>query len=282
MLRRPRAVEVQSFSKDHIGKHFKPTKKRYTWNLTIEGRPHCIQIYVSELSGKRKMMLDGEVKYTGKAQTGIFFQFPFKLEGHSFCVVQTESEWDLKIDNFSFSRLKINQQGSQEDWEAYQPETTSHTDPGTGFRPHPDFLQPPEEPFKRSWEAPTRSVAVSHLRPADSPPFRSLPDQPIRQQRDVDLLDLSGPTQVPPGSKATFSSKEGLSDLDFFSPPTASPPQNNPFLGPIAAQASAVYPPAQQYQHLPLRPTPIAHPFSAGLLMHAYANQQQARRHAFK
>jgi len=276
MLRRPRAVEVQSFSKDHIGKHFKPTKKRYTWNLTIEGRPHCIQIYVSELSGKRKMMLDGEVKYTGKAQTGIFFQFPFKLEGHSFCVVQTEIEWDLKIDNFSFSRLKINQQGSREDWDACLPEATSHTDPGTGFRPHPDFLQPPEEePYKRSWEAPTRSVAGSHRRPADSPPFRSLPSQPIRKQVDVDLLDLSGPTQVPPGSKATFSSKEGLSD-DFFFPPIASPPQNNPFL-PTAAQA--VYPPVPP--HLPMRPTPIAHPFSAGLLMHAYANQQ-ARRHAFK
>ena len=287
MLRRPRDVEVQFFAKDCIGKYFKPSKKRYTWKLTIDEHPHCIQIYISEISGKRKMLLDGEVKYTGKAQTGIFFQFPFKLEGHSFCVVQTESEWDLKIDNFSFSRLKMNERGSRMDWdtEEYQPEATSHTDPGTGFRPHPDFLQPPEQLPQRSWEAPARSVAIKHQRPTDFPSSESLPNKPMRQQGEMDLLDLSGPTQVPPGSKAptaTFSSKEGLSDVDFFSPPVVAPPQNNPFLVPaVPGQGNGMRPPAPPNQ-MHLRPGPIAHPFSAGLLMQAYANQQQAHRNAYK
>ena len=109
MIRPPKSIQAISFDKASIGKRFKASKKRLTWKVTIENRNYTVEMYVSELSGKRKMMLDGEVKYSGKAMTGVFFQFPFKVGTHSLCVVQQDSEWDLKIDNVSFSRLHTNQ-----------------------------------------------------------------------------------------------------------------------------------------------------------------------------
>ena len=240
------------------------------------------------------MLLDGDVKYTGKAQTGVFFQFPFKLEGHAFCVVQTESEWDLKIDNLSFSRLKMNQQYRRSTWDTdlqNTEELSIRTDPG--FRPHPGFTSSnieetlgasfarsatlrPHQSFSASNTEETRTNPAARVRTItdtrleDSKEYRSLPRSVASVQKEVDLLDLSGPTQAPPtigsrGPDVTFSSRDGLLDMDF-PMPTQSAPQNNPFLAPANPVRGG-------FQPVQLRPAPMAHPYSAALLMHAYTSQ---------
>ena len=64
---------------NNVGKRVKSSKKRYQWKFSLENREHTLDLYVSKLSGKRKVMLNGEIKFNGKKQGGILFSYAFKI-----------------------------------------------------------------------------------------------------------------------------------------------------------------------------------------------------------
>jgi hypothetical protein len=43
------------------------TKKQYVWRLNLDGQDFTIELFTSKLSGKKKVVVNGEVKLDDKA-----------------------------------------------------------------------------------------------------------------------------------------------------------------------------------------------------------------------
>ena len=107
-------VKFIAFDKLSVGKHVKSTKKRFTWRFELNNREHQVDLYCSRISGKRKVLLDGDIRYESCAPGGIGVTYPFRFEKSIIMVVQTgECDFDLRIDNFSLEVLAKKQKSQQ-------------------------------------------------------------------------------------------------------------------------------------------------------------------------
>lgn len=107
-------VKFISFDKLSVGKHVKSTKKRFTWKFELNNREHQVDLYCSRISGKRKVLLDGDIRYESCALGGIGVTYPFRFERSIIMVVQIgECDFDLRIDNFSLEVLAKKQKSQQ-------------------------------------------------------------------------------------------------------------------------------------------------------------------------
>ena len=97
-----RGVKALFYEVANVGKRIKKSKKRYTWQFELDSRNQKLDLYVSSLSGKRKVMLNGEIRYNGKKTGGVMFNHTFNLGNHLLSVIQFEGGYDLRIDNKSF------------------------------------------------------------------------------------------------------------------------------------------------------------------------------------
>jgi hypothetical protein len=71
-------ISAQSFDVEEVGKTFKSypnlkslnlpyrSKKRYTWKVQMDKSAHTIQLFASFISGKRKIVHNGNIVYEGK------------------------------------------------------------------------------------------------------------------------------------------------------------------------------------------------------------------------
>ena len=112
MIRVPRGVKALYYEKSRVGKRIKRSKKKHLWKVSIDDHEHSVELYVSKLSNKRKVLVDGDIRTSTKATSGTQFTFPFRLSNHQFVVTQQEHTWDLMIDSVPFQMIYANQRPS--------------------------------------------------------------------------------------------------------------------------------------------------------------------------
>mgnify|MGYP000844084397 CR=1 FL=1 len=95
------------------------TKRQYTWRLSIDGKEHVVQLMISYLSGKRRVIHNGKQIYINqkyhresKPQFNFLFsimltgfQFPFSVESNMLNIIQTGDKYELRINNNVFEHL---------------------------------------------------------------------------------------------------------------------------------------------------------------------------------
>ena len=53
----------------------------------LDKNEQIIDLYVSKLTGKRKVFLNGEMKFSGKKAGGVLFSYAFKIGTHTTIVM---------------------------------------------------------------------------------------------------------------------------------------------------------------------------------------------------
>lgn len=118
MIKAPKGVKALFSDVNKVGKRIKASKKKFTWKFSVDSREHTVDMYVSTLSGKRKVLLDGDLVYSGKSQSGVYFHYPMKVDRVMVAIEQMEDAWDLKIGGISFAQLSVMRQSAAEPKEA--------------------------------------------------------------------------------------------------------------------------------------------------------------------
>jgi hypothetical protein len=62
-----------------VGRRIKSSKKKYTWRFQLDSQEFTIDLFVSKISSKRKILLNGDIKFSGKKANGILFSYAFKI-----------------------------------------------------------------------------------------------------------------------------------------------------------------------------------------------------------
>jgi hypothetical protein len=96
-------ISPLQFEQDNIGKRVKSSKKKYTWHFAVNDDIHYVELFVSSLSGKRKLLLDGNVIM--EHGTSSLLNYRFTVGGASCTAVNTSGTYDLEIQGKLFSRL---------------------------------------------------------------------------------------------------------------------------------------------------------------------------------
>jgi hypothetical protein len=95
----------------NVGKHIKATKKKLLWKLELDGHPLCIELYLSRLTNKVKVLVNGDIKLNSKRLSGNAFSYPFKFGRRTLVILQQLEGFDLRIDNVTFSELYVTDVG---------------------------------------------------------------------------------------------------------------------------------------------------------------------------
>jgi hypothetical protein len=74
------------FDEANVGRRIKSTKKKLCWRFELDGKEHVIDFYISRLSGKRTILLNGDIKHKTK-HAGIGVTYPIKLNRDIFLIV---------------------------------------------------------------------------------------------------------------------------------------------------------------------------------------------------
>jgi hypothetical protein len=98
-------------SKSNVGKIIKSTKKKFSWEFSLEQVNHQIVLFVSRLSGKRSVYLDGYRISKHYKDTEYFGSYPVSIGKYTIVVYEIENnEFDLRVGELSFSQLLSNPQ----------------------------------------------------------------------------------------------------------------------------------------------------------------------------
>ena len=95
------SIRPISSNVDEVGKTIKSTKKKYTWKMEMDGKHICIEFFNSVITGKKKILQNGQVIYENNQHSGAF-HFPFTIGKHSLSLVQHGDNFELRINNNSF------------------------------------------------------------------------------------------------------------------------------------------------------------------------------------
>lgn len=116
--------KAQNFEEHNIGKRIKSTKKRLTWRFELDKHNHQIDLYLSKLSGKIKIILDGDIKLNTRRYSEIDGNYPLKIRTRTLYVYQIgENDYDIRVGKLCFYNLLREQEkvSAQNFWDT--PET---------------------------------------------------------------------------------------------------------------------------------------------------------------
>ncbi|CAI2364177.1 unnamed protein product [Moneuplotes crassus] len=88
----------------HIGEKIKKTKTQFIFKFELDGLQHQIEFLVSKLTGKKKVIQDGEV-ILEQQKLAKNFQFPFNIGKHMLNLSYGLKGAKLRIDNVAFEDL---------------------------------------------------------------------------------------------------------------------------------------------------------------------------------
>ena len=95
------AVAHQS---NKIGKYKRGTKEKDTWTFNLMGVLHCLNLFHNRLSGKIKIILDGDIIVSVRNPTAS--SFPIKIGSRVLHVYQKRDlTFDIRVGRISFSKL---------------------------------------------------------------------------------------------------------------------------------------------------------------------------------
>ena len=94
------------FEYSEIGDMIKASKGLYSWDFTLDGKRHKVDLTHSRIKGKRTVACDGQDINTCLIYT-YNYTYSFPLDGHYLTLIQiSPDQYDLRIDNISFMLLK--------------------------------------------------------------------------------------------------------------------------------------------------------------------------------
>jgi hypothetical protein len=73
------------------------------WEFLLDGRPHKIELYDSRISGKKKLIKDGQV--WKEVEGDLAFSKSFEIGKYACTIIQHGEKYELRVDNQSFSHL---------------------------------------------------------------------------------------------------------------------------------------------------------------------------------
>ncbi|OMJ78033.1 hypothetical protein SteCoe_22231 [Stentor coeruleus] len=96
-------------SVSHVGRHIKSTKIRYNWEFELENKKFQLDLYISRLSGKRKISINGTVyAYVDKIRNTLA-NYILSIGGHKVEVTERrENFFELIVDGCVFECLLEN------------------------------------------------------------------------------------------------------------------------------------------------------------------------------
>ena len=204
MIKAPKGVRALFSEVNKVGKRIKASKKKLTWKFSVDSREHTIDMYVSSLSSKRKVLLDGDLVYSGKAQNGVYFHYPMKVDRVMVAIEQMEDAWDLKIGGVSFAQLAVMRQSAPDakdaDWGAAQEwKADKESEFGPVHNKWDDWEKPKAKPkaaeewedradprAKASWDEEEREEPRNRRKPEDWEEREVRPKPAARPAEDYD------------------------------------------------------------------------------------------------
>ena len=114
-------IKALRFDIEDIGKHVKGSKKRFTWDFSLNGRAHVIVLDFSFISGKVKLVVDRKNILENELPANVSFQHPFTLDGFALNILQQGQTFELRINNKVFSHL-YNQVKTNTEFKQYEEE----------------------------------------------------------------------------------------------------------------------------------------------------------------
>mmetsp|Transcript_22497 Transcript_22497/g.19464 ORF Transcript_22497/g.19464 Transcript_22497/m.19464 type:complete len:83 (+) Transcript_22497:82-330(+) len=73
-------IKALYYDVQDVGKHIKKTKRRFIWRFSIDGHEHQVELTVSYLSGKKKVVHNGSILFENQKVMGGSFQYPFSIQ----------------------------------------------------------------------------------------------------------------------------------------------------------------------------------------------------------
>lgn len=94
------------FEETNVGKRLKFTKKRFTWKFELEKTQFTIDLFISRVSGKKKILVNGDIKVETSNPMPLGSSFPLRYGIHKLQVICIgDNSYDLRIDGQSFIGL---------------------------------------------------------------------------------------------------------------------------------------------------------------------------------
>jgi len=121
-------IQALYYQKDQIGKTFKQSKTRYFWKLRIDHKEVSVEFLNSKFTNKKKVKLNGVVRFEGKTPAFENFCCPLELGPHALLLVYNETDFDLRVNEVFFEEL-YRQQNTQELWNATETNWESKAKP---------------------------------------------------------------------------------------------------------------------------------------------------------
>ena len=100
-----KAIRPIHYEEQAVGRRIKSTKKHYMWKFALDSKVYTVDLFVSRFSGKKKLRIDGEVRFEGKKQ-GKIFHISVDIGSHSILIIEVGKGYDLRIDGISFQILQ--------------------------------------------------------------------------------------------------------------------------------------------------------------------------------
>ena len=85
-----------------VGRIIKSTKKRYYWKFEVDGNQHRVEMFVNRLSGKKQVLLNGEIKVDIGRKDSYKGMLMCLGKHHIRIIDKGDGDYDLTCDNISF------------------------------------------------------------------------------------------------------------------------------------------------------------------------------------
>ena len=116
----------------HVGRRIKSTKIRYVWEFELEKKKYVIDLFISRLSGKRKILVNGDLHANERKSSAYLCSYVFKAGSHKIDLKEIDDNvFDLRVDNISFQNelrrlqeLKVDEANIREEEPRYSPQKT--------------------------------------------------------------------------------------------------------------------------------------------------------------
>ena len=185
-------IQAINFSETKVGKRIKASKKRYSWNLTVDKKDLAVDLFISKLSRKIKLLINNDIVFNGKQTKSVPFQFSTNFEDRHIILLQQNKVYDLRIDSVSFDHIYMQNKTKDEfkydydDIEEPKPETKEKNpspERKNSGNPFDDLLDEPKEAIKEVRKEQPAENVLKKLKPftIKSPP-------PPSQSKPVDIF----------------------------------------------------------------------------------------------
>lgn len=144
------------------------SKKHFTWEFTLDGKTHKIELYDSRISGKKKLIKDGGV--ITDVEEDFAFSKTFEVGTHSCTIIQHGDKFELRIDNQVFTHMMDLEKNKIHFGKNSAPTSIQITSnvPGQGSNKIGFGIASSDQQFKQSKVQPNAPLFNFSIKPMDS------------------------------------------------------------------------------------------------------------------